>query len=158
MALFVRAHALLAAQPELPVVVDQFNPFDRKARSFTATQPQRLGVADSRALGGIMRIQIARCFNVRPRPLAPGLWLLLVLLHAPTSWPLLHCVPTPVCALLTVRACADRSTDERPLSAQVLQISDPWLISEMLDRKNYPHALDKPTTFPYNFYQGFDQA
>ena len=89
-ALFVRAHALLAAQPELPVVVDHFNPFDRKARSFTATQPQRLGVADSRALGGIMRIQIARCFNVCPRPLAPGLSLLLVLLHALTSWPLLH--------------------------------------------------------------------
>ena len=57
-----------------------------------------------------------------------------------------------------VCACADGSTDARPLSAQVVQISDPWLISEMLDRKNYPHALDKPTTFPYNFYQGFDQA
>ena len=64
-ALFVRAHRLLAAQPNLPVVYDQFNPFDGKARSFTAAQPQRLGVADSRALGGIQRIQIGPCFNVR---------------------------------------------------------------------------------------------
>ena len=68
MALFVRAHRLLAAQPNLPVVYDQFNPFDGKARSFTAAQPQRLGVADSSALGGIQRIQIGPCFNVRPAP------------------------------------------------------------------------------------------
>ena len=67
-ALFVRAHLLLAAQPNLPVVYDQFNPFDGKARSFTAAQPQRLGIADSRALGGIQRIQIGPCFNVRPVP------------------------------------------------------------------------------------------
>ena len=40
----------------------------------------------------------------------------------------------------------------------MLQISDPWLVSGMLDKRNYPHALDKPTSFPYNFYQGFDQA
>ena len=67
-ALFIRAHRLLAAQPNLPVVYDQFNPFDGKARSFTAAQPQRLGIADSRALGGIQRIQIGPCFNVRPVP------------------------------------------------------------------------------------------
>ena len=40
----------------------------------------------------------------------------------------------------------------------MLQISDPWLVAGMLDKRNYPHALDKPTSFPYNFYQGFDQA
>ncbi|KAK9836090.1 hypothetical protein WJX81_000576 [Elliptochloris bilobata] len=102
-AMFVRAHRLLVAQPNLPCVVDQFNPFDRKARSFTAAQPQRLGIADSRALGGIQRIQIGPCLNV-------------------------------------------------------LQISDPWLVAEMLDRKNYPLALDKPTSFPFNFYAGFDQV
>ena len=40
----------------------------------------------------------------------------------------------------------------------MLQISDPWLVAEVLDKRNYPHALDKPTSFPYNFYQGFNQA
>ena len=130
MALFVRAHRLLAAQRNLPVVFDQFNPLDRKARSFTAAQPQRLGVADSRALGGVQRIQIGPCFNVRP---APG--------RLP-RWP---------------QPSGSRGA-EAGRRRQVLQISDPWLVAEVLDKRNYPHALDKPTSFPYNFYQGFNQA
>jgi len=129
-ALVVRAHRLLAAQRNLPVVFDQFNPLDRKARSFTAAQPQRLGVADSRALGGVQRIQIGPCFNVRP---APG--------RLP-RWP---------------QPSGSRGA-EAGRRRQVLQISDPWLVAEVLDRRNYPHALDKPTSFPYNFYQGFNQA
>ena len=40
----------------------------------------------------------------------------------------------------------------------MLQISDPWLVSDMLDKGKYPRALDKPTSFPFNFYQGFNQA
>jgi hypothetical protein len=39
---------------------------------------------------------------------------------------------------------------------QLLQISDPWLMAEFLDRNKYPDLVDKPQE-PI-FYRSFDEV
>lgn len=41
-------------------------------------------------------------------------------------------------------------------SSQLLQISDPWLMAEFLDRNKYPELVDKPQE-PM-FYRSFDEV